>query len=24
MLNKVVVFVIFGPNYILDASKHCN
>jgi len=24
MLNKVVVFVIFGPKCIFDASKHSN
>jgi len=24
MLNKVVVFVIFGPKYIFDASKYSN
>jgi len=24
MLNKVVLFVIFGPKCIFDASKHSN
>jgi len=24
VLNKVIVFVIFGPKCIFDASKHCN
>jgi len=24
ILNKIVVFVIFGSKCIFDASKHCN